>query len=43
MNQLLARTDQPSDLRRDLIEFVRKQTDIAWDHKYKLWPPTSTS
>jgi hypothetical protein len=43
MNQLLARTDQPSDLKRDLIEFVRKQTDITWGHMYKLWPPTSTS
>jgi hypothetical protein len=40
--QLLNRTDPLSDLRRDLVELVRKQTDVGWCHKYKYWPPEST-
>jgi hypothetical protein len=39
MKQLMNRTDPLSDLRRDLVEFIRQETDIGWDHKYKRWPP----
>jgi hypothetical protein len=23
----------------DLVEFIRRETDMAWDHKYKRCPP----
>jgi hypothetical protein len=39
MKQLLNRKDAPSELRRDLIEYLRTETDLTWDHKYKYWPP----
>jgi Protein of unknown function (DUF3800) len=39
LKQLQNRADELSELRRDLLEFVRCETDIGWDHKYKRWPP----
>jgi Protein of unknown function (DUF3800) len=41
LKQLQSRTDELSELRRDLLEFVRRETNIGWDHKYKRWPPES--
>ena len=37
--QLEHRTDQLSEHRQDLVNFIRKETDISWPHKYKYWPP----
>lgn len=37
--QLLSRTEEQSPPRKQFIEFIRHQTDTAWDHKYKWFPP----
>lgn len=39
LKQLQSRPQEPGELRRDLLEFIRRKTDIGWDHKYKRWPP----
>jgi len=36
LQQLMHRTDPLAELRKDLVEFVRQETDIGWPHKY--WP-----
>ena len=37
--QLLHRTDEPAGIKIELIRFLRQDTDITWEHKYKYWPP----
>lgn len=41
MKQLQHRKEPLAPLRADLLEFIRRETDIGWDHKYKRWPPNS--
>lgn len=42
IKQLLGRQEPLADLRAEFAAFVRKQTDISWEHKYKYWPPVQT-
>lgn len=37
--QMLNRTDEPVGIKIELIRFLRQDTDITWEHKYKYWPP----
>jgi len=37
--QLFHRTDQPAGIKIELMRFLRQDTDITWEHKYKYWPP----
>lgn len=37
--QLFHRTDQPAGIKIELMRFLRHETDITWEHKYKYWPP----
>jgi len=37
--QLFHRTDQSTGIKVELMRFLRQDTDITWDHKYKYWPP----
>lgn len=37
--QLFHRTDQPAGIKVELMRFLRQDTDITWEHKYKYWPP----
>ncbi len=38
--QLFHRTDQAAGIKVELKQFLREETDIMWDHKYKYWPPS---
>lgn len=37
--QLFHRTDEPAGIKVELKEFLRQDTEITWEHKYKYWPP----
>lgn len=36
--QLRSRTTKQSELRAEFINFIEKQTNTGWPHKYKHWP-----
>jgi hypothetical protein len=39
--QLFHRVDEATGIKVALKQFLRKETDIMWEHKYKYWPPDS--